>query len=150
MTIVHSCRSGRALRRNVEHDGRETDVERRCAQTSRMTQGGMQIGPDQAAFLALLVRATGVQRALEIGTFTGYSALAVAKALPEGGRLLLLRRQRRMDAGRAPLLARRGRRRKDRARLAPAAKDTGGPRTRSGTWKLRLPRSSTPQRGLRR
>ena len=68
--------------------GRETDVERRLrAETSRMTQGGMQIGPDQAAFLALLVRATGVQRALEIGTFTGYSALAVAKALPEGGRL---------------------------------------------------------------
>jgi predicted O-methyltransferase YrrM len=68
--------------------GRETDVERRLrTETSRMAQGGMQIGPDQAAFLALLVRATGVRRALEIGTFTGYSALAVAKALPEGGRL---------------------------------------------------------------
>jgi predicted O-methyltransferase YrrM len=68
--------------------GRETDVERRLrAETSRMTQGGMQIGPDQAAFLALLVRAIGARRALEIGTFTGYSALAVAKALPEGGRL---------------------------------------------------------------
>jgi predicted O-methyltransferase YrrM len=68
--------------------GRETDIERRLrVETSRMAHGGMQIGPDQAAFLALLVRATGVRRALEIGTFTGYSALAVAKALPEGGRL---------------------------------------------------------------
>ena len=68
--------------------GRETDVERRLrAETARMEDGGMQIGPDQAAFFALLVHATGVRRALEIGTFTGYSALAVAKALPEGGRL---------------------------------------------------------------
>jgi predicted O-methyltransferase YrrM len=48
----------------------------------------MQIGPDQAAFLALLVRLTGARRALEIGTFTGYSALAVALALPHDGALV--------------------------------------------------------------
>jgi predicted O-methyltransferase YrrM len=49
---------------------------------------GMQIGADQGQFFALLVRAIGAKRALEIGTFTGYSALAVAAALPEDGRLV--------------------------------------------------------------
>jgi predicted O-methyltransferase YrrM len=48
----------------------------------------MQIGPDQAAFFAFLVRLTNVRRALEIGTFTGYSALAVASALPDDGQLI--------------------------------------------------------------
>jgi predicted O-methyltransferase YrrM len=48
----------------------------------------MQIGPDQGTLLALLVRLTGARRALEVGTFTGYSALAVASALPEGGQLI--------------------------------------------------------------
>jgi caffeoyl-CoA O-methyltransferase len=49
---------------------------------------GMQIAPDQGAFLALLVRLTGATRAVEVGTFTGYSALCVARALPEDGTLL--------------------------------------------------------------
>jgi caffeoyl-CoA O-methyltransferase len=50
----------------------------------------MQISPDEAAFLRLLVAATGARSALEIGTFTGYSALAIARGLPAGGRLLCL------------------------------------------------------------
>jgi caffeoyl-CoA O-methyltransferase len=49
---------------------------------------GMQIAPDQGAFLALLVRTIGAKRAVEVGTFTGYSALCVARALPEDGTLL--------------------------------------------------------------
>jgi predicted O-methyltransferase YrrM len=48
----------------------------------------MQIGPDQAAFFALLVRAIGARRAVEVGTFTGMSALAVATALPPDGLLV--------------------------------------------------------------
>jgi predicted O-methyltransferase YrrM len=68
---------------------RESEVARRLrAETARLPQAGMQIGPDQAAFLALLVHAIGARRALEIGTFTGYSALAVAAALPADGRLV--------------------------------------------------------------
>ena len=68
---------------------RESDVARRLrAETSGMAHAGMQIGPDQAAFLALLVRSTGARRAIEIGTFTGMSALAVASALPADGRLV--------------------------------------------------------------
>jgi caffeoyl-CoA O-methyltransferase len=48
----------------------------------------MQIGDDQAVLMEMLVRAMGATRAVEIGTFTGYSALAVARGLGPGGRLL--------------------------------------------------------------
>ena len=48
----------------------------------------MQIGADQGVLLAFLVRLIGARRAIEIGTFTGYSALAVASALPADGRLV--------------------------------------------------------------
>jgi caffeoyl-CoA O-methyltransferase len=49
---------------------------------------GMQIAPDQGQFMALLVKLMGARRTLEIGTFTGYSALTVALALPDSGHLL--------------------------------------------------------------
>jgi caffeoyl-CoA O-methyltransferase len=49
---------------------------------------GMQIGPDQYAFLRLLAEVVGVQLAVEVGTFTGTSAAAVAAALAPGGRLI--------------------------------------------------------------
>ena len=49
---------------------------------------GMQIGPEQAQFMALLVRLMGARRAIEVGVFTGYSALSVALALPDDGYLL--------------------------------------------------------------
>ncbi len=68
---------------------RENAVQRRLrAATRRIPSGGMQIGPDQAALMQLLVRSIGARRCLEIGTFTGYSALAVALALPPGGRIV--------------------------------------------------------------
>jgi len=67
---------------------RESPLQRRLRdETAQLPQAGMQIGSDQAAFLALLVRLIRARRALEIGTFTGYSALAVATALPADGRL---------------------------------------------------------------
>src|SRR5258706_5550691 len=49
---------------------------------------GMQIGDDQAVLLEILARATGARRAVEIGTFTGYSSLALARGLGPNGRLL--------------------------------------------------------------
>src|SRR3984957_5823776 len=49
---------------------------------------GMQIGDDQAVLMEMLVRAMGAKRAVEVGTFTGYSALAVAKGLGPDGHLL--------------------------------------------------------------
>jgi len=51
---------------------------------------GMQIAPEQGALMALLVAATGARDIVEVGTFTGYSALCLARALPEDGRLLCL------------------------------------------------------------
>jgi len=60
------------------------------AETAAMPNANMQIAPDQAAFMSLLVRAVDARRAIEIGTFTGLSALAVARALPADGSLLCL------------------------------------------------------------
>lgn len=68
---------------------RETPLHARLrAETAALPQAGMQIGADQGAFLALLARLIGARYALEIGTFTGMSALAVAAALPADGRLI--------------------------------------------------------------
>ncbi|MGY1746073.1 O-methyltransferase [Blastococcus sp. SYSU D00695] len=65
------------------------------AETAAMAERGeasptLQIGVDQAAFMQLLTRALGARDAVEIGTFTGLSALAIARGLPEEGRLLCL------------------------------------------------------------
>jgi len=56
--------------------------------TSALPEHNMQIGPDQGAFMAMLVRLTGARNILEIGTFTGYSSTAMALALPADGRIL--------------------------------------------------------------
>lgn len=56
--------------------------------THEHPRSSMQIAPEQGQFMALLVRLMGARRALEVGVFTGYSALAVALALPEEGRIL--------------------------------------------------------------
>ena len=68
---------------------RETSVQRRLREeTARLPNAGMQIGSDLGAFLALLARSIDARRAIEIGTYTGYSALAVASALPADGLLV--------------------------------------------------------------
>jgi predicted O-methyltransferase YrrM len=78
-----------AVERYVTQDiARETKVQKKLrAETARLSEAGMQIGADQAALLALLARLIGTKMAIEIGTFTGYSALVVATALPARGRL---------------------------------------------------------------
>lgn len=48
----------------------------------------MQIAPEQGHFMSLLVRLLGVKRAIEIGSYTGYSAICIASAMPEDGYLL--------------------------------------------------------------
>jgi caffeoyl-CoA O-methyltransferase len=68
---------------------RESAVERELRrETARLPLGGMQVAPDQAQLMALLARLMGARLCLEIGTFTGMSALAVAQALPPDGRLI--------------------------------------------------------------
>ena len=84
---------------------REPDVLVRLrAETARLAAAGMQISPEQGQFMALLVRLTGARRCLEVGTFTGYSALACALALPPRWPPGHPRHQRRVDGhGPAPL-----------------------------------------------
>jgi len=59
-------------------------------ETAEMPRSGMQIAPDQGALIELLVRATNATNALEVGTFTGYSAICIARGVGPQGRLTCL------------------------------------------------------------
>ena len=68
---------------------RDRDELKRLRQETRaMPMGGMQISPDQGQFMGLLVELIGAKRIVEVGTFTGYSSIAMALALPADGRLI--------------------------------------------------------------
>ncbi|QBQ55896.1 class I SAM-dependent methyltransferase [Nitrosococcus wardiae] len=68
---------------------RETDILRELREeTSTMPRANMQISPEQGQFMALLIELLGAQKTLEVGVFTGYSALWVALALPSEGRIV--------------------------------------------------------------
>jgi predicted O-methyltransferase YrrM len=79
-----------ALQRYVTaHGSRETAVQKRLrAETLKQPMAQMQIGAEQGALLQILARLLGARRCIEIGTFTGYSALAVAMVLPPNGRIV--------------------------------------------------------------
>ncbi len=74
----------------VEHTSPEPALLVELAQATRdfSTAHGMMVGRLEGRFLKTLVAAVGAQRVLEIGTFTGYSALSMAEALPTSGRLI--------------------------------------------------------------
>ena len=74
----------------VDHGARQDDVLRRVqAETEAMGDiAVMQIAPDQGAFMTLLARLIGAREAIELGTFTGYSAICMARGLADGGRLV--------------------------------------------------------------
>jgi caffeoyl-CoA O-methyltransferase len=76
----------------VEHGSRQDEVLARVQEeTAAMGSiSSMQIAPDQGAFMEILTRSIGAQEALEIGTFTGYSAISIARGLMPAGRLLCL------------------------------------------------------------
>lgn len=63
-------------------------VRRLREETAKLPAAGMQIGADQTAFMTLMTKLIGARRAIEIGTFTGMSAIAVAQALPQDGELI--------------------------------------------------------------
>jgi predicted O-methyltransferase YrrM len=70
---------------------RETPAQKKCREeTQSMPMAMMQIAPEQGAFLALLVKLVEATRCIEIGSFTGYSALSVAQALPPNGHIIAL------------------------------------------------------------
>lgn len=57
-------------------------------ETAQLEYSVMQISPEQGQFMSLLIKLMGVKRAIEIGTFTGYSSICVATAMPEDGKLI--------------------------------------------------------------
>ena len=67
---------------------RDSPIKRRLREeTAKLPQAGMQISAHQGQQMALLAKAIGARQAVEVGTFTGYSALCVAEALPADGKL---------------------------------------------------------------
>ncbi len=76
----------------VRHRSPDDAIARELEETTARLGGhaSMQISPDQATFLRILVAAIGARRAIEVGTFTGYSALAIARGLCPDGKLLCL------------------------------------------------------------
>jgi caffeoyl-CoA O-methyltransferase len=74
----------------IAHGSPPDDIERALiADTAALGDiARMQIAPEQGALLRILTRVVGVTRAIEIGTFTGYSALCIARGLASGGQLL--------------------------------------------------------------
>jgi predicted O-methyltransferase YrrM len=79
-----------AVKRYVELESPRTAplLEKLRKETSALPDGRMLLSPDSGALVGMLVRAIGARRALEVGTFTGYSSLVVALALPDDGNLL--------------------------------------------------------------
>lgn len=78
---------------------REPDVLRELREeTLPMPEADCQISPEQGQFMALLLRVMGAKRVLEVGTFTGYSSLAMALALPEEGRVVTCDRSEKWTA----------------------------------------------------
>jgi predicted O-methyltransferase YrrM len=73
----------------LAHSSREPEILARLrAETARLPERNMQIAPEQGQFMALLAKLVGARRCIEVGTFTGYSSLAVALALPGDGSIV--------------------------------------------------------------
>ncbi len=101
---------------------REPPVMRRLREkTASLENARMQIGPEQGQLMALLVELIGARNVLEVGTFTGYSALAVARALPDDGHLVACDVSEEWTAIGLPYWEEAGVAHKIDLRLAPAA-----------------------------
>ena len=73
----------------LDHSLREDPLLTRLREeTAELPQSNMQIAPEQGQFMALMARLIGAKRYVEVGTFTGYSALAVTLAMPEEGKTI--------------------------------------------------------------
>ena len=75
----------------VAHGTPPDEILRELAAETKRVLGGMammQVAPEQGAFMTLIARLIGARSAIEVGTFTGYSALCIARGLPEDGKLL--------------------------------------------------------------
>jgi caffeoyl-CoA O-methyltransferase len=107
----------------LAHRSPDDEVVRQLREeTARLGgQAVMQVAPEQAAFLRMLVAATGARRAVEVGTFTGLSSLAIARGLPVDGRLLCLDVSEEWTAIARGTWAKAGVAERIELRIAPAA-----------------------------
>ena len=67
--------------------GQDDTLARVNRETGELPHGGMQSRPDQGALLTILAKTVGTRTAVEVGTFTGYGAICIARGLADGGRL---------------------------------------------------------------
>jgi caffeoyl-CoA O-methyltransferase len=74
----------------ARHAGSDAVLGRVARETAEMPRAEMATTPDEAALLTMLARLVGARRALELGTFTGYGAISIARGLDDGGRLTCL------------------------------------------------------------
>ncbi len=74
----------------IRHSRQDEVLARVAAETAAMPMSEMMSPPDEAALLTMLARLVGARRAVEIGTFTGYGAISIARGLADGGRLTCL------------------------------------------------------------
>jgi caffeoyl-CoA O-methyltransferase len=74
----------------LDHSCKPDEVGQALIEETQALGGpsGMQVAPDQGAFLGLITRIVGARYAVEVGTFTGYSSLCIARGLADGGRLV--------------------------------------------------------------
>lgn len=100
---------------------RELPVQRDLRDaTARLPNAGMQSSPDQVQFMQLLIRLIGAKRVLEVGVFTGYSALGTALALPADGHIVACDVSEEFTSVAKPFWERAGVAAKIDLRLAPA------------------------------
>jgi len=101
---------------------REPEVLRRLREaTAELPEHNMQIAPEQGQFMQLLLKMLGARQVIEIGTFTGYSALAMALVLPDDGRLLACDYNEEWMAMARPYWEEAGVAERIETRIAPAA-----------------------------
>jgi caffeoyl-CoA O-methyltransferase len=74
----------------LRHSRQDDVLAQVAAETAEMPSAGMMSTPDEAALLTMLARLMGARRALEVGTFTGYGAISIARGLAPDGRLTIL------------------------------------------------------------
>lgn len=105
----------------LDHSLREDAIARALrARTASHAWARMQIAPEQGQFMQLLAELMGVQQAIEVGTYTGYSALCLARALPDEGRLVCCDISEEWTAIGIPFWTQAGVRDRIDLRIAPA------------------------------
>jgi caffeoyl-CoA O-methyltransferase len=106
----------------VAHGAEPDEVQRALIEeTAQLPMAGMQISPEQGTFMTLITRLVGARQAIEVGTFTGYSALSIARGLPDDGHLLCCDVSEEWTAIARRAWAKADVDRKIELRLAPAA-----------------------------